>query len=154
MFIYIYVCVCLCVCVSSQITYVPQVLTLHVLGMLHALCVCVCSFWFSFCVCCCVSVCMLRHGHACGFEPLWLPCFFLPHMYPYPNYSFTTPGSSCFFSNLCMYMVFAMNEPLQAGSLCRLGAFAGCHNLLSKLFLKSTMWALFRPGFCASLKQD
>ena len=46
--------------------------------------------------------------------------FFLPHMYPYPNYSFTTPGSSCFFSNLCMYMVFAMNEPLQAGSLCRL----------------------------------
>ena len=51
------------------------------------------------------------------------------------------------FSNFFMYMVFAMNEPLQAGSLCRLGAFAGCHNLLSKLFLKSTMWALFRPGF-------
>ena len=39
--LYIYICVCVYVCVSSQIIYVPQVLSLHVLGMLHALCVCV-----------------------------------------------------------------------------------------------------------------
>ena len=83
--------------------------------------VCVCAgFGFHFVyavVCLCACSDMVMHV---GLSHFGCHVFFLPHMYPYPNYSFTTPGSSCFFSNLCMYMVFAMNEPLQAGSLCRL----------------------------------
>ena len=153
MFIYIYICVCVCVCFFTNNICTSGLKLACPRHVACSLCVCA-GFGFHFVyavVCLCACSDMVMHV---GLSHFGCHVFFLPHMYPYPNYSFTTPGSSCFFSNLCMYMVFAMNEPLQAGSLCRLGAFAGCHNLLSKLFLKSTMWALFRPGFCASLKQD
>ena len=130
------------------------------------MCVCVCSFCFGFvyAVCCLHAV---RWSCACGFEPLWLQCFFLdqPHHVALPpqlhnplaaaalSATFACTAWSLPWVSLCKLEAFAGWEPLQAGSLCRLGAFAGCHKLLSKLFLKSTMWALSRPGFCASLKQ-
>ena len=70
-------------------------------------CVCVQVLVFIFVyavVCLCACSDMVMHVGLSHFG-----CqVFLPHMYPYPNYSFTTPGSSCFFSNLCMYMVHGL----------------------------------------------
>ena len=45
-------------------------------GMCLSECVCICSFCSCFVYAVHVCVCACRHGHACGFEPLWLPCLF------------------------------------------------------------------------------
>ena len=73
------------VCVSSQIIYVPQVLSLHVLGMLHALCVCVCAgFGFHFVyavVCLCACSDMVMHV---GLSHFGCHVFFTTHV-PLPQ---------------------------------------------------------------------
>ena len=151
----VHLCFC-CVCVVACV-------------WVSVACVCVCSFCFGFvsavcclCVCACCDMVMRMWVWA-----TLAAMFFLdqPHHVALPpqlhnplaaaalSATFACTAWSLPWVSLCRLGAFAGWEPLQAGSLCGLGAFAGCHKLLSKLFLKSTMWALSRPGFCASLKQ-
>ena len=106
---------------------------------LKILCVCVQCFLFCFlcamaclCVymcCSCMCVCVMV---MCGLSHLATIFFFTNTSY----YSFTNPSSRlqlAFFTafaqhGLCheVWWAFAGSEPLQAVSLCRLWAFAGC----------------------------
>ena len=80
------------------------------------------QFLLLFCVGCvlfvfvCACCDMVMHV---GLSHFGCHVFFTTHV-PLPQLQLHNSWQQLLFSNFFMYMVFAMNEPLQAGSLCRL----------------------------------